>query len=100
IAATDVSLFQNIKENTNVPLMADESVITNQDLRTFIEHQSVDYVNIKLMKTSGIHPAFLLYKQAELFWIQFKISSIVTFIIDFITVLIVLYHNIYLLSNI
>jgi|SRR5690625_28514 len=77
IAATDVSLFQNIKENTNVPLMADESVITKQDLRTFIEHQSVDYVNIKLMKTGGIHPAYLLATQAELFGIQCQIGSMV-----------------------
>src|SRR5699024_5254923 len=59
------------------PLMADESIVTKQDLRTLIEHQSVDYINIKLMKTGGIYPAYQLATQAELFGIQCQIGSMV-----------------------
>lgn len=77
ISAIDVSLFRTIKESTSVPLMADESIVHKQDLRTLIEHRSVDYINIKLMKAGGIYPAFQLATQAELFGIQCQIGSMV-----------------------
>lgn len=77
ISAQDVSLFRHVKESTSIPLMADESLVTSQDLRTFIEHRSVDYINIKLMKSGGIYPAYQLATQAELFGIQCQIGSMV-----------------------
>lgn len=77
IHAMDTSLFRLIKESTNIPLMADESIVHRQDLRTLIEHRSVDYINIKLMKAGGIYPAYQLATQAELFGIHCQIGSMV-----------------------
>src|SRR5699024_8973677 len=66
-----------LKESTNIPLMADESMITTQNLRTFINDESVDYINIKLMKSGGIYPVYKLATQAELFGISCQIGSMV-----------------------
>ncbi|MGM0942828.1 MAG: mandelate racemase/muconate lactonizing enzyme family protein [Bacillota bacterium] len=77
IKAMDVSLFRSLKESSNTPLMADESMVSPQDLRTLIEHRSVDYINIKLMKCGGIYPAYQLATQASLFGIKCQIGSMV-----------------------
>lgn len=77
IKAMDVSIFRSLKESTNLPLMADESLVTPQNLRTLIEHRSVDYINIKLMKSGGIYPSFQLATQAELFGIACQVGSMV-----------------------
>lgn len=73
----DASMFKRLKESTNIPLMADESMITTQNLRTFINDESVDYINIKLMKSGGIYPVYKLATQAELFGISCQIGSMV-----------------------
>src|SRR5699024_10302345 len=73
----DISMFQRLKGNTNIPLMADESMITAQNLRTFISDESVDYINIKLMKSGGIYAVYKLATQAELFGISCQIGSMV-----------------------
>src|SRR5699024_9522316 len=75
INQVDVSMFKRLKESTNIPLMADESMITTQNLRTFINDESVDYINIKLMKSGGIYPVYKLATQAELFGISCQIGS-------------------------
>lgn len=77
ISQMGVSFFKRLKEVTNVPLMADESMVTEQNLRTLIEDNAVDYVNIKLMKSGGIFPAYKLATQAELFGINCQIGSMV-----------------------
>ncbi|MDV2883657.1 dipeptide epimerase [Alkalihalophilus pseudofirmus] len=77
IAQMDLSMFQRLQESSFTPLMADESLINAQHLRTLVEHQSVDYINIKLMKSGGIYPAYQLATQAELFGIHCQIGSMV-----------------------
>lgn len=72
-----VSLFRRVKGSTDIPLMADESMVSEQNLRTLIEDESVDYVNIKLMKSGGIYPVYQLATQAELFGISCQIGSMV-----------------------
>ena len=73
----DVSMFRRLRKSTEIPLMADESMVTEQNLRTLIEDESVDYVNIKLMKSGGIYPVYNLATQAELFGISCQIGSMV-----------------------
>lgn len=77
ITQESVSFFKRLKDSTTIPLMADESMITEQNLRTLIEDGSVDYVNIKLMKSGGIYPVYQLATQAELFGISCQIGSMV-----------------------
>lgn len=77
ISQGNVSFFKLLKEKVNTPLMADESMINAESLRTLVRDQSVDYINIKLMKSGGIYPAYQLATQAELFGIQCQIGSMV-----------------------
>lgn len=77
IAQKHVSFFEQLNERTNIPLMADESMITSQDLRTLILNSSVDYLNLKLMKSGGIYPVYQLATQADLFGIHCQIGSMV-----------------------
>src|SRR5699024_5877752 len=77
IRQMDVSLFKRLKERVAQPLMADESMVNAQNLRTLIEDESVDYINIKLMKSGGIYPAYQLATQAELFGIACQVGSMV-----------------------
>lgn len=73
----DHTFFKRLKEHTSIPLMADESLVEAQDLRTFLLDESVDFINIKLMKSGGIYPAHKLATQAELFGIHCQIGSMV-----------------------
>lgn len=75
IAQEDLHFFKKLE--TTIPLMADESMISTQHLRTLIEDQSVSYINLKLMKSGGIYPTYQLATQAELFGIQCQIGSMV-----------------------
>lgn len=77
IAQMDVSLFKRLQQASNTPLMADESMVTPQNLRTLIQDESVDYINLKLMKSGGIYPVYQLATQAELFGINCQIGSMV-----------------------
>lgn len=77
ISKLDISLFKTVKDMSPIPLMADESMVTQQNLRTLIKDQSVDYINIKLMKSGGIYPAHQLATQAALFGLNCQIGSMV-----------------------
>src|SRR5690625_5821190 len=54
----DVSMFKRLKESTNIPLMADESMITIQNLLTFINDDSVDYFYINLLIIGVLYYVF------------------------------------------
>lgn len=77
IAQSGVSFFKQLQKESATPLMADESMITPQNLRTLIQDQSVDYINLKLMKSGGIYPVYQLATQAALFGISCQIGSMV-----------------------
>lgn len=55
--AGDKSALAQIRRNTDVPIMADESCFTMKDLHELIELEAVDLVNLKLLKSGGITPA-------------------------------------------
>lgn len=54
--AEDKSALAQIRRNTDVPIMADESCFTLNDLHELIELEAVDLVNLKLLKSGGITP--------------------------------------------
>ena len=43
-----------LRQSLNIPIAADESVRTVEDIRTIVEHQAADFVNIKIMKSGVI----------------------------------------------
>jgi L-alanine-DL-glutamate epimerase-like enolase superfamily enzyme len=55
--AEDKSALAQIRRNTDVPIMADESCFTMKDLHELVELEAVDLVNLKLLKSGGIAPA-------------------------------------------
>lgn len=55
--AADKVALAEIRRNTDVWIMADESCFTLRDLYELIELEAVDLVNIKLLKSGGITPA-------------------------------------------
>ena len=60
VAADDIKGLKYIKERVQTPLLADESIFSLNDARRLLEMQAIDYVNIKLAKTSGITHALAL----------------------------------------
>lgn len=54
VAAEDMKGLVEVRENSSIPVMADESVHSPQDALRLIQAEAVDLINIKLMKSGGI----------------------------------------------
>jgi o-succinylbenzoate synthase len=55
VASDDIEGMAGVRNNVEIPIMADESVREPEDVAQIIEHQAADMINIKLMKAGGIH---------------------------------------------
>jgi L-alanine-DL-glutamate epimerase-like enolase superfamily enzyme len=53
-AAEDVDGLREVRENSPIPVMADESVHSASDALRLIQAEAVDFINIKLMKCGGM----------------------------------------------
>jgi L-alanine-DL-glutamate epimerase-like enolase superfamily enzyme len=65
IEAKNISGLARIKRNSPIPVMADESVHSPSDAMRLIKANAVDLINIKLMKSGGIHNAAKIAALAE-----------------------------------
>jgi o-succinylbenzoate synthase len=54
IPAADIKGLAEVKKNSPIPIMADESVHSPEDALRLIQAEAVDMINIKLMKSGGI----------------------------------------------
>ena len=54
VSAEDIKGLSEVRRNSPVPIMADESVHSPADALRFIQAGAVDFINIKLMKCGGI----------------------------------------------
>lgn len=54
--ADDKKALVEIRRNTEIPIMADESCFNMDDLLQLIEYGAADLVNLKLLKSGGITP--------------------------------------------
>ncbi|MGC8672442.1 MAG: dipeptide epimerase [Thermoplasmata archaeon] len=77
VPAWDLKSLKFIKERTNIPIMADESLVSIHDLKNIVHFEAADMINIKLMKTGGITDAIKLVDAAELFDISVMIGCMV-----------------------
>lgn len=57
-------LMAELRTQTIVPIMADESVYTHRDAERLCKADACDYINIKFSKSSGIHEALKIQKVA------------------------------------
>jgi len=55
--AADLHALRRVADECEVPIMADESVLSAADARRLVEARAADLVNIKLMKSGGIAEA-------------------------------------------
>ena len=62
--ARDLKTLAKVKANSFLPIMADESCFTPQDLSKLIELDAVDLVNLKLLKSGGLTLAREMAKTA------------------------------------
>lgn len=75
ILADNLAGFRQLRPHTSVPLMADESVIGSGHIAQLVRDESVDMVNLKLMKSGGILPCNRLATQAALGGMTAQIGS-------------------------
>ncbi|MGO3752358.1 MAG: dipeptide epimerase [Peptoniphilaceae bacterium] len=70
VPAHDFEGLKAVTDNVNVPIMADESVFSPQDAIKIMQMRAADYINIKLMKTGGIHNALKICNFAEVYGVE------------------------------
>ena len=65
IARWDFMNLPEVRQASQVPVMADESCCDHYDLQRLIRLNACDYVNIKLGKSGGLHTALKMVRIAE-----------------------------------
>ena len=65
VSAEDVRGLASVRKHSSIPVMADESVHSPADALRLIQAEAVDMINIKLMKSGGIHKARKIAEIAE-----------------------------------
>lgn len=70
----DLEGLKLVTDHVNIPVMADESVFSPRDAMKIMAMGAVDYINIKLMKTGGIHNALKICSIAEVYGMKCMIG--------------------------
>lgn len=65
LAAWDHNNLRRLRDKVSLPICADESVFDDKDAFSLVSNQCVDYLNIKLGKSGGIHTAININAIAE-----------------------------------
>jgi L-Ala-D/L-Glu epimerase len=73
--STGVSGLREVREQSPIPVMADESLITTQDARALIEAGACDYFNLRLSKCGGLAPTLRLARLAEAAGVSLQLGS-------------------------
>ena len=60
VDADDYDGLRRVRDRSPVPIMADECLRSVDDARRVAEMGAADIINIKLMKSGGIHPALVI----------------------------------------
>ncbi len=74
VIAHDFEGLKYVTDNTTIPVMADESVFSPIDALKIMQMRAADLVNIKLMKTGGIHNALKICAMAEVYGMECMIG--------------------------
>ena len=57
VKAEDYAGLKRVKDRSQVPIMADECVKSVSDAKKVLKERAADMINIKLMKSAGVHDA-------------------------------------------
>lgn len=74
VSAKDLDGLKFVTDNVNIPILADESVFSPADAMKIIQNRAADLINIKLMKTGGIHNALKICSIAEIYDVECMIG--------------------------
>ena len=65
VPSHDLAGLKAVTAAVDTPILADEAVFSCYDAANLIEQKAADLINIKLMKTGGIHNALKICRMAE-----------------------------------
>lgn len=74
VAAHDIEGLKYVTDHVSVPVMADESVFSPEDALKIMQNKAADLINIKLMKTGGLHQALKICSMAEIYGVECMIG--------------------------
>lgn len=77
VKAYDLKGLKYVTDHTQIPIMADESVFSARDARAVLEMGAADLINIKLMKSGGIHEAQNIAKLANVYGVTCMVGSMI-----------------------
>ncbi len=77
VSSNDISGLKYVRDNSSIPVFADESVFTPKNLVDVLSKGAADGVNIKLMKSGGITDAIKMVEVAESFGVPVMIGCMV-----------------------
>jgi L-alanine-DL-glutamate epimerase-like enolase superfamily enzyme/pyrroloquinoline quinone (PQQ) biosynthesis protein C len=75
VAAGDFAGMKQVREESGMPVMADESLVTLEQARRLIEMKAADYFNIRLSKCGGIAGSLAVAKLAEDAGIKIQVGA-------------------------
>ncbi len=74
VPAHDVEGMKFVADRVDTPILADEAVFSPHDARRLLDMGAADLINIKLMKTGGIHKALEICRMAEEYQVECMIG--------------------------
>lgn len=74
VEAHDIDGLKYVTDNVSIPVLADESVFSPKDALTILQNRAADFINIKLMKTGGLHNALKICSIAEIYGVECMIG--------------------------
>lgn len=77
VLADDIDGLLYVTNHTLTPIMADESVFSAKDALRVLERRAADLINIKLMKSGGIHEALKINVLAETYGVECMVGSMI-----------------------
>lgn len=77
VKAGDLEGLERVTKSVDTLVMADESVFSPEDASAVLRRGAADLINVKLMKTGGLHRAVAICKMAESFRIPCMVGSMI-----------------------
>lgn len=77
VKAHDIEGLKYVTDNVDTPVMADESLFSVEDSFQILKMRAADILNIKLMKSGGLHHALTINAMAENCGVECMIGSMI-----------------------
>jgi len=61
----DINDLVTVRNNSSIPIMVDESLVSYEDAKQLIEYKSCDYFNLRISKCGGLYKTLVIADLAE-----------------------------------